>query len=126
MKEQIMEDKRHLKIGNVAFIICLMHLAVLNDSKGSVVSWGSNLYGQSPATPPSVTFGAKSMAAGYWHNLAVKSSSLAMSWGLNDNGQTNVPANLGFVLAVAGGRDHSLVLKSNKTVVAWGDNTYGQ
>jgi hypothetical protein len=41
-------------------------------------------------------------------------------------GQTNTPANLSGVEAIAAGGDHCLALKSNGTVVAWGYNYYGQ
>ena len=43
------------------------------------------------------------------------------SWGLFvSSGQTNVPAGLSNVVAVAGGRYHSLALKFDGTVVGWG------
>ncbi|NBP40570.1 MAG: hypothetical protein EBV34_19490, partial [Betaproteobacteria bacterium] len=49
-----------------------------------------------------------------------------VAWGSNLSGQTNVPAGLSGVIAVAGGRDHSLALRTNGTVVAWGGNAEGQ
>ena len=47
-------------------------------------------------------------------------------WGLNHYGQTNMPAGLSNVVAVAGGGSHSLALRSDGKVVAWGYNQYGQ
>ncbi len=41
-------------------------------------------------------------------------------------GQTNVPAGLTNVVAIAGGSYHSLALKYDGTVVAWGDDSAGQ
>ena len=49
-----------------------------------------------------------------------------VAWGWDDYGQTDVPAGLSGVTAIAAGQYHSLALKSDGTVVAWGDNTYGQ
>jgi hypothetical protein len=45
---------------------------------------------------------------------------------MNQNGQTNVPAGLSNVVAIAAGGYHSLALKNDGTVVSWGMNTYGQ
>jgi alpha-tubulin suppressor-like RCC1 family protein len=49
-----------------------------------------------------------------------------VAWGDNSAGQTNVPAGLSNVVAVAAGGFHSLALKNDGSVVAWGDNTAGQ
>src|SRR6266536_5553472 len=49
-----------------------------------------------------------------------------VAWGSNSFGQTNVPAELTNVIAIAGGEAYSLALKSDGTVVGWGDNSYGQ
>ena len=43
-------------------------------------------------------------------------------WG----GQTNPPASLSNVVAVAGGGTHYLAVKNDGTVAAWGSNTYGE
>ncbi len=64
----------------------------------------------------------KSIAAGYWHNLAIKSTNSVVAWGLNVYSQTNVPSGLK-AIAVAAGRDHSLALTTNGTVVGWGINS---
>ncbi|NIP25019.1 MAG: hypothetical protein GWN67_11990 [Phycisphaerae bacterium] len=49
-----------------------------------------------------------------------------MAWGLNNNGQCNVPdPNEGFV-AIATGNLHSLGLKADSSIVAWGLNNNGQ
>ena len=47
-------------------------------------------------------------------------------WGNNFYGQTNVPAGLNNVVAVAARGDVSLALTADNQVVAWGDNSYGQ
>ena len=48
------------------------------------------------------------------------------SWGLNNLGQTNVPAGLRNVVTVAGGYYNSLALRLDGTVKGWGDYRYGQ
>ena len=52
------------------------------------------------------------------------------AWGDNRFGQTNVPAGLREVIAVAAGQGarsaHALALRANGTVVSWGDNTFTQ
>ncbi|MBP7868206.1 MAG: putative Ig domain-containing protein, partial [Acidobacteria bacterium] len=48
------------------------------------------------------------------------------AWGGNGSGQSNVPADLKSVVAVAGGGFHSLALRADGTVAAWGENNHGQ
>jgi len=77
------------------------------------------------------------VAAGWFHNLAVRSDGTAWAWGRNNfgqlgNGTTNqsdVPvqvSNLSGVIAVAGGAYHSVALKSDGTVWDFGYNGDGQ
>jgi len=49
-----------------------------------------------------------------------------VAWGANFSGQTNVPAGLSNVVAVAAGREFNMALKNNGTIVAWGYNEQGQ
>src|SRR6185503_2662284 len=49
-----------------------------------------------------------------------------VAWGDNNFGQSNVPAGLSNVVAVAAGYAHSLALKQDGTVLAWGHSAYGQ
>src|SRR5207249_12160499 len=46
-----------------------------------------------------------------------------IAWGANDSGQTNVPAGLDGVIAIAAGWERGLALINNGTVVGWGRNT---
>jgi hypothetical protein len=58
--------------------------------------------------------------------LALRNNGTVVAWGGNLQGQTNVPAGLTAIAAVATGSSHSLALRSNGTVVAWGLNANGQ
>lgn len=48
------------------------------------------------------------------------------AWGVNGNGQTDIPSGLAPILRVSAGARHSLALLTNKQIVAWGDNSSGQ
>ena len=58
--------------------------------------------------------------------MALKQDGTVVAWGDSDDGQTDVPAGLSGVVAIAGGGEHTVVLKSDGTVVAWGDSSSGQ
>ena len=66
------------------------------------------------------------VAAGYEHSLGLKDDGSIVAWGLNNDGQCDVPApNAGFV-DIAGGWVHSLGLKADNSIVAWGRTIEGQ
>ena len=48
------------------------------------------------------------------------------AWGLNDFGQSDIPADLGPCIAIGGGGRHTIALCSDGTVRAWGRNNHGQ
>ena len=64
--------------------------------------------------------GVVAIAAGSAHNLVLKADGTVFAWGLNNYGQSSIPAGLSNVVAIAAGGWHNLALKSNGTVVAWG------
>ena len=67
---------------------------------------------------PILIFGAKEAAA------ATPLVTAVAAWGSNESGQTDVPADLTGVTAVAAGDTQTLALKSDGTVVTWGQNLY--
>ena len=132
-------------------------------SDGTVAAWGLNTYGGlgdnstiSRSVPVAVntTSGVSalygkvvtSIAAGWFHNLAVCSDGTVVAWGYNTSGQLginnttpiqSVPVLVNTasgtsalfgktVVAVGAGYAHSLALCSDGTVAAWGRNTEGQ
>ena len=89
-----------------------------------VVAWGYNNYGQTNV-PPGLS-NVVAVAAGYYHNVALRADGSVAAWGYNSYGQTNVPPGLCNVVAVAAGESHSVALRADGSVAAWGDNYYGQ
>jgi alpha-tubulin suppressor-like RCC1 family protein len=74
----------------------------------------------------STRVGARAIAAGGWHSLAVTLDGTVVGWGDGSHRQLDKPADLNHVTSVAAGHFHSLALKTDGTVVPWGDNDYGQ
>ncbi len=102
-------------------------------SDGSVAVWGSNgidsWYGDQhhhqdlglfDIPEPNVDFTA--VAAGLYHNLALKSSGTIVAWGSNDHGQCTVPEPNANFIAISAGNIHSLALRADGSVVAWGES----
>ncbi len=98
-------------------------LAVQSVASGGVIfAWGNNQQGQ--ADPPAgEDFVA--IAAGQYHNLALRADGSLVGWGHNIYGQIDVPAGNDFV-AIAGGAHHSLALRADGSLVGWGNNQFGQ
>lgn len=69
--------------------------------------------------------GAKAIAVGYSHCLAIAADDTVVAWGSNDDGQLDVPRATGEVVAIAAGAYHSLALRKDGTVVAWGEWNHG-
>jgi Regulator of Chromosome Condensation (RCC1) repeat protein len=63
---------------------------------------------------------AIAIAAGGWHNVALRSDGTVTAWGDDTFGQTDLPDGLTNVIAIASGDWHSLALKADGTVVSWG------
>jgi len=94
---------------------------------GTVVAWGSCYNGTDivPMTVPAGLSNVVAMAASSY-TLALRADGTVVAWGYNSSGQTNVPAGLNNVVAIAAGNSHSVALRADGTVVAWGDNSSGQ
>jgi len=121
---------------------------------GTLWAWGVNNYGQlglgnsgygTDRTTPSQVGTASdwaSIAAGYLHTLATKTSGTLWAWGQNASGKLGLgdytnratPSQVGtdsdwVVVAASGdtyGSGHTIALKTSGTLWAWGYNAYGQ
>src|SRR5947199_392385 len=100
-------------------------------NKQSVLSNQSRNRNESAWRRRLVLLAAQSLAATF--ALLAKQTTLAaplpgtlVAWGYNLHWQTNVPAGLSNVVAIAVGAIHSLALTQNGTVLAWGNNDFGQ
>jgi len=121
-------------------------LAVRTD--GTVWGWGENKYGElgtgstssfsnTPVQVPGFT-GAISVAAGFYHSLALKNDGSVWAWGKDGFGQLGngvfeglsaTPVQVSGLTgasAIATGGFHSLAALSNGSVEAWGYNNSGQ
>jgi hypothetical protein len=83
---------------------------------------GATLEGRALARAGQVALDANTITVPHTANPA----GTVVVWGDDSYGQTNVPAGLTGVTAIAAGGRHTVALKCDGTVVAWGDNSYGQ
>ncbi|MFC1742706.1 RCC1 domain-containing protein [Candidatus Riflebacteria bacterium] len=122
-------------------------------SDGTVYTWGKGTFGQlgwlycggapSQKNTPTLVPGLSDIshiAAGYYHNLALKSDgSTVYAWGRNQQGelglspsdasQKNTPmviSGITDVTSITAGYVHSVVQKSNGSIWGFGNNNYGQ
>lgn len=97
---------------------------------GSVQLWGAAA-ANVIITPPAGLDGVRQLAiggarsVGTYHALALKTDGTVVAWGSNGSNQTNVPAGLSGVVAVAASERLSVALKADGTVVRWGTTFTG-
>src|SRR5439155_24496694 len=93
-------------------------------SNGIVLAWGNNFYNQTNV-PPGLT-NAIAIAAGFWHNLALREDHTATNWGKwTDAGAHTVslPASWTNLTRISAGQQRDLGLKADGTILAWGYDT---
>jgi hypothetical protein len=84
-----------------------------------VAGWGYNNVGQitiPAALTDAATANVIAIAAGNYHNLALRKDGTVVGWGSNDSGESMIPAALtdaatANVIAIAGGSVHSLAIR---------------
>ena len=90
---------------------------------GNVVAWG---YGGAGATTVPAGLGpVRGISTAYLYSAALKTDGTVVTWGDFNGGNTNQPADVTGVVAIASA-GHMVALKSDGTVVTWGgDGTEG-
>jgi len=113
-------------------------------SDGTAVAWGRNHYGQclgtdangDPINTPEpigqrvmidgeLLTGALQVEAGNGFSVAIDGAQRVVAWGINYDGEANVPPKLTAKRVSAGSR-HSLAVRLDGTVVGWGSNYSGE
>jgi len=106
---------------------CSNNFIVVTNPPPNLALFGDGSFGQS--TVPVLASNTLAIAAGTWHNLALRPDGVVVAWGDDSNGQCDIPASLQAsqdAVAIAAGGYHSLAIRLNGTVVAWGADNYGQ
>ncbi len=90
---------------------------------GPVTAWGYRLRTSVPAGLDAIA-----IASGHHHSLALTPDGRVVAWGVDEDGETDVPTSLAgkTVTAISAGTEHSLALTSDGQVTAWGGNRYHQ
>ena len=103
---------------------CSNNLILVTNPPPNVVAVGDNSFGQCNVLLQATNMLA--VAAGAWHNLALRSDGRLLAWGDNSYGQCNLPAAAQGAAAIAAGGYHSLAVRADGTVLAWGGNDFGE
>ena len=103
-----------------------VQLAVARDSSvglradGSIVTWGTDYYGQISNSPTGT--GYTQVSAGYYLLMALSSDGSIVQW---PEPYPNLPSGPGFT-RISAGYLHYLALRSDGTIEAWGNETHGE
>jgi len=136
-----------LSKGVKAISASYLHTCALT-TKGKVLCWGDNTYGQlgdntttnslKPVTVYGLSKGVKAISAGYLHTCALTTKGKVLCWGNNGSGQLgdNTTTNslkpvtvYGLskgVKAISAGYTTTCATTTKGKAKCWGDNTYGQ
>ncbi|PDW00589.1 OmpL47-type beta-barrel domain-containing protein [Candidatus Chloroploca asiatica] len=99
-------------------------VAVLLGILGAPLSMVSGTLIAAPATQSNVSVQAVSL--GWSHACVLLSTGEVRCWGRNENGQINVPADLGPVSQISAGFSHTCAVTTAGAVQCWGSNDYGE
>jgi alpha-tubulin suppressor-like RCC1 family protein/subtilisin-like proprotein convertase family protein len=89
---------------------------------GTMVGWGFAGH-----LPPAGISNLVAISSGGTHGLGLRNDGTVLAWGVAPFGQTNIPAGLSNVVAIAaGGESHSMALRNDGRVFVWGSSAFGQ
>ncbi|MBY0111374.1 MAG: tail fiber domain-containing protein [Phycisphaerales bacterium] len=104
----------------------LSTLQAQGQSTGALVQWGSTGIGQANNAPP-LAGPYIAIAAGAYHNLALRADGSLVQWGDTAFGQAkNAPPPAGPYIAIAAGGYHNLALRADGSLVQWGNTSVDQ
>ncbi len=116
-------ERSGFSVRRVIISIFLLLITARAAQSGELIAWGSNSAHQTEV-PSGKNYIA--VAAGKYHNLALKDTGKLVSWGDDTYKQvTNTPTTSDFV-GVACGEFHSVAWKADGTIMAWGRNHFQQ
>lgn len=98
------------------------HTLVLK-SDGTVLMFGNNSAGGGPAGMPAGLGSVAKVVASFDQSYAIRTDGSLVAW--SNNSASEVPPDLGPVIAVTGGPSHTLVVKPDGTVTGWGASYSG-
>ncbi len=105
--------------------------ADLSSRLGNWRAWGAGGDGQTgdphfgQSEIPSQTFKVLDIAAGGYHNVALRNDGTVYCWGRNTEGQCDAPLDLSGVKQVTAGHLHSLARLTDGSLRHWGSPAYG-
>ncbi len=121
----IMKNGRFLTFTAIATAL----LAMPATAQAETFAWGQNNHGQTNVVQvPVFGLSYEGVSAGSEHSAAVRNDGVIVAWGLNGDGQCDVPGlPVGMAYGqVSAGNYHTLAVRSDGAVIAWGRNTSGQ
>lgn len=106
------------KISYFLAFVLTFSLAISGLNLSSNTAWA--------ATPIPIGVQETKLALSSTHACAVSKSNVLRCWGNNDEGETNIPSDIGPVSQIGTGDGFTCALKTNSRVQCWGTNNVGQ
>lgn len=102
-----------------------LHTCALRGS-GTAACWGSNGYGESPASRTASVGTFTQIEAGSWQSCGLRSDGVVECWGSNAHGEGPPvrAASTGTFTQLATGAEHGCALRDDGVAECWGTNTW--
>jgi alpha-tubulin suppressor-like RCC1 family protein len=99
--------------------------SVILRADGTVREW-EQAFPWSDYPPPPEATNVIAISMRYQHVVALRADRSVVSWGVDQAGETIVPASATNIIGVAAGDFHSLALRQDGSVMWWGNDAYGK